>query len=85
MRKANSITLGTIDPVSLEKPNRSASFMACLSTARIAASRTRRSCHGELGFHCSGKSIHQTEDGLTFASRSFGSDWIVAPSTPTIR
>ena len=40
--------LGMIDPVSREKPRRSASLMACLSMARVAARRTRRSCQGDL-------------------------------------
>src|SRR6266704_1412297 len=66
------MTLGMIDPVRREKPSRSASLMACLSTARFAASRTRRSCHGDLGFHCSGNSTHQAAGAMTFASLSVG-------------
>ena len=37
----------------LEKPSVSAWLMACRSMARLAARRTRRSCHGDFGFHCS--------------------------------
>src|SRR6266536_2729377 len=48
-----------IAPVTFEWPRVSASLMAFLSKARAAASRTRRSCHGDFGSHCSGpKSSH---------------------------
>src|SRR6059036_1415223 len=59
MRRANSMTLGMMFPVNREKPSRSAWLMACLSRARFAARRTRRSRHGDPAFHCSGKSSHQ--------------------------
>jgi len=47
-------------PVGAEKPSASASLMAWRSMARLAASRTRRSAHGEPGVHCSGNSTHST-------------------------
>src|SRR5256885_5887497 len=76
--------LGMIDPVRRENPRRSASLSACLSTARFAANRTRRSLHGDLGFHCSVYSIHQVAGGITVASRSFGSVLMVIASRPII-
>ena len=79
------MTPGMIEPVRRENPRRSASLSPCLSTAKVAASRTRRSLHGDLGFHCSGYSIHQVAGGITLARRSFGSALIVAASRPTIR
>ena len=46
-------------PVGLEWPRVSAWLMAFLSKASAAASRTRRSCHGDFGSHCCGpKSSH---------------------------
>ncbi len=47
---------GTMLPVSREKPSVSAWFTACRSMARLAAWRTRRSCQGDFGSHCSGSS-----------------------------
>ena len=43
-------------PVILENPRLSAWLIAGRSTARVAARRTRRSCHGEPGSHWSAKS-----------------------------
>ena len=79
------MTLGMIDPFRREYPSRSASLMPCLSMARLAASRTRRSAQGDLGFHCSGNSTHQLAVGMTWTNRSLGSALMVAASTPTIR
>ena len=42
------------------KPSDSASLIACRSMARLAARRTRRSCQGDFGSHCSGKSSQKT-------------------------
>src|SRR5438552_15548679 len=75
---------GMIDPVSRENPSRSASLSPCLSTARFAANRTRRSLHGDLGFHCSVYSTHQVAGGITLATRSFGSALMVVASRPII-
>src|SRR2546422_8248805 len=83
-RSADSMLLGMIDPVRRENPRRSASLSACLSNARFAASRTRRSLHGDLGVHCSGNSIHQVAGGITLARRSFGSVLMAIDSRPII-
>jgi len=83
MRSAKSMPLGIIEPVRRENPSRSASLRASLSTASMAASRTRRSFHGDFGFHCSGNSSHHVAGGMTLASRSFASAFIVAASGPT--
>src|SRR3989449_7794318 len=81
MRRTKSMTLGMIEPVSRENPRRSAWLMACLSIARFAASRTRRSCQGDFAFpHCSGKSSHHAADGMTWARRSLGSAFTVSAS-----
>src|SRR4030095_1750932 len=79
------MTLGTIEPVRREKPSRSASLRAFLSTAMVAARRARGSCHGDLGFHCWEKSSHHVAGGITWASRSLESALMVAASTPAIR
>ena len=42
----------------LEWPSVSALLMAWRSTARLAASRTRRSYHGDFGSHWSTNTIH---------------------------
>src|SRR3989442_7088549 len=81
MRRTKSMTLGMIEPVSRENPRRSAWLMACLSIARFAASRTRRSCQGDFAFpHCSGKSSHHAANGMTWARRSLGSAFTVSAS-----
>ena len=54
--RANSMRRGTTLPVSPRNPRNSASLMAFRSRARLAASRTRRSAHGDFGSHCSGNS-----------------------------
>ena len=51
---------GMMPPVSRDKPSVSAWLMAARSRARLAASRTRRSAHGDLGSHWSGKSTQKT-------------------------
>ena len=40
---------GIIEPAGLPNPSRSASMSACLSMARVAANRTRRSCQERWG------------------------------------
>jgi hypothetical protein len=40
------------------------------SSATLAASRTRRSCHGDFGSHCSGMSRYGTPGGLAATSRN---------------
>ena len=60
-------------PMSFENPRVSAWLMACRSTAWLAASRTRRSAHGDFGsVHWSGNTSqnvhgrvgrHQREPG----------------------
>ena len=62
--------LGTRLPVSREAPRFSASFTARPSMACIAASRTRRSCQGDFGSHCSGRSRKTTPGGRAAASLS---------------
>src|SRR5262245_35800651 len=50
--------LGMIEFVSNECPSVSAWLIACRSIARLAARRTRRSCHGDFGSHWSTKATH---------------------------
>ena len=49
--------------VTLAKPRYSASFSALRSMARLAATRTRLSCHGDFGSHCSVKTTHSVNVG----------------------
>jgi hypothetical protein len=54
----------------LEKPSVSARLRAWRSIAGLAACRTRRSCHGDFGFHCSVvKSIQKVAGRRVGASR----------------
>ena len=53
---------GTKLPVSREKPSVSALFTAWRSMAWLAASRTRRSAHGDLGSHWSGSSSQKAPE-----------------------
>ena len=46
---------GMMLPVIREWPSVSASLMVLRSIARLAAKRTRWSCHGDFGSHWSGK------------------------------
>ena len=56
MGRANSKPLGTMFPVGGDAPTVSASLIAFLSMAWLAASRTRLSAHGDFGSHMSKKS-----------------------------
>src|SRR5215813_6685984 len=47
----------------LPKPRYSASLIVLRSMARFAASRTRRSAHGDFGSHCSVNTIHSVNVG----------------------
>ena len=53
---AKSNSGGTKEPVGLPSPSISAWLIALRSMARLAAWRTRRSCHGDFGSHWSRKS-----------------------------
>ena len=62
-------------------PRNSASLIAFLSIARLAASRTRRSDHGDFGSHCSVNRSHsvnvgnvalRVRPGVRFTSSAFG-------------
>ena len=62
-------------------PRNSASLNALRSIARLAASRTRRSAHGERGSHCSVNTTHwltvgsvtrRVRPGVRFTSSAFG-------------
>ena len=69
----------------LEKPSVSARLMACRSMARLAARRTRRSCHGDFGFHCSVvKSIQKVAGSRVGASLSPGVRLTSSASAPRI-
>src|SRR6266511_506991 len=65
----------------LPNPRYSASLMALRSMARFAASRTRRSAHGDFGSHCSVNTSHSVNVGnvalrvtpaVRLSSRAFG-------------
>ena len=47
----------------LPKPRYSASLIVLRSVARFAASRTRRSAHGDFGSHCSVNTSHSVKVG----------------------
>jgi hypothetical protein len=53
---AKSNSGGTNEPVGLPKPSISAWLIALRSMRRLAAWRTRRSCHGDFASHWSRKS-----------------------------
>ena len=65
----------------LPYPRYSASLNALRSIARLAASRTRRSAHGDFGSHCWVKTSHSVNvgnvalsvmPGVRFTSSAFG-------------
>ena len=70
-------------PVGFEYPSVSALLIASLSNASAAASRTRRSCHGDFGSHCSGpKSSHCVAEMIVGFSVMPGVRRASSPSGP---
>ena len=83
MASAYSNADGMMLPVGLEWPSVSAWLMAFLSKASAAASRTRRSCHGDFGSHCSGpKSSHCVAEMTVGTSLSPAVRLTSSPSGP---
>ena len=56
-------------PVTFERPRNSAWLIACRSMARLAASRTRRSAHGDLASHWSAVNCIHCVQGMELALR----------------
>src|SRR5262249_360353 len=79
---ANSMCRGTMLPVMPAKPSCSASFSVLRSIAWLAAKRTRRSCQGDFGSHCSVKSRKMTVLVLTAVSLSPCVFWMSSATGP---
>src|SRR5262249_59469797 len=85
----NSKSRGMMLKASLPYPRYSASLIALRSMEWLAAMRTRRSAHGDLGSHCSVNISHSVNvgsvglrlrPGVRFTSSAFGPRIWYAPS-----
>src|SRR6266849_555520 len=60
------MTGGTMTPADGQYPRQAVSLMALRSSAWLTASRTRRSCQGDLGSHFSANSIYLADAQIQF-------------------
>jgi hypothetical protein len=82
----NSSARGISEPVGYENPSVSAWLSALRSMDRLAARRTRMSCHGDFGSHWSGRSSQKVPcDSLGATSLNPGVRWMSSATGPVSR
>ena len=74
------MTRGTITPAGGQCPRHAASFIRLRSSDRFTACRSRLSCQGDFGSHCSANSIQKIEACFDATSWSRLSLAITMPS-----
>jgi hypothetical protein len=77
------MTRGTITPAGGQKPRQPALLIRWRSSAKLAASRSRSSCHGDLESHCSRNSIQVAPACLLATIRMPGSSLMPSAAAPS--